>query len=158
MHNKPRPGREIFKVLGVLALVLALVLVYFYASSYTSEVRFLLLPYQSHHHSNSTIRDTIYAASSTEKYILDHAKELGYQDTQTNPTGCNVYRDPKASNPAVFARMSAYEQDLEKYETAIKQFQPIPDLLKQIVNMQDSDEEALTAAHDDNNSRTKFAH
>jgi hypothetical protein len=65
------------------------------APSKDSEVAFFHAPLQipdlSHH-------PTDYLPAPSERYVLDHAVELGY-DSQTGP-GCNISTTPPALSPA----------------------------------------------------------
>ena len=70
-----------------------------------------------------------YVPSSCENYIMEHATELGY-DTFTNaqnPSGCTIWKDITATNAEIYNQLQSYSTDLDKYNTAVRNFIPIPD-------------------------------
>jgi hypothetical protein len=88
-------------------------------------------------------KDTVkeYIPSSCEKYIVEHATELGYASTAVGtaqepwlnlPNGCTIWNDQKASNEDIYNTLQSYLLDLEKYNEAMENFVPIPDLLDEI--------------------------
>ena len=88
-------------------------------------------------------KDTIkeYIPASCEKYIVEHAEKLGYGSTKVWTTdehgldlarGCAIWSDPKISNEDVYNSLHSYLSDLDKYNEAMKNFEPIPDLFDEI--------------------------
>jgi hypothetical protein len=88
-------------------------------------------------------KDTIkeYIPASCEKYIVEHAEKLGYGSTKVWTTdehgldlarGCAIWSDPKISNEEVYNSLHSYLSDLDKYNEAMKNFEPIPDLFDEI--------------------------
>ena len=72
----------------------------------------------------------MYIPSSTEKFILENAADLGF--SETNAKGCSIWNDPKATSPEIYAGLTSYAVDLDRYNQAVNDFAPIPDLLKSI--------------------------
>lgn len=72
-----------------------------------------------------------YAPSSCEKYIVEHAEQLGYASAD-NPMGCTIWDDPNATNVDIHKGLRSYSDDLDKYIAAVKDFQPIPDVFTSI--------------------------
>lgn len=84
-------------------------------------------------------KDTIknYIPSSCEKYIIEHAEQLGYASTKVGTanepwlnlaSGCAIWLDPKVSNEEIYNGLRSYLKDLNEYNEAMKKFEPIPDL------------------------------
>eukprot|EP00553_Chaetoceros_curvisetus_P001995 CAMPEP_0204620392 /NCGR_PEP_ID=MMETSP0717-20131115/6448_1 /ASSEMBLY_ACC=CAM_ASM_000666 /TAXON_ID=230516 /ORGANISM="Chaetoceros curvisetus" /LENGTH=388 /DNA_ID=CAMNT_0051634587 /DNA_START=40 /DNA_END=1206 /DNA_ORIENTATION=+ len=72
-----------------------------------------------------------YIPSELEQYFIDNLDNLGYNETN-NPLTCNVWTDPKVTNPSIHAKLQAYIQSIENHTRAINRFEPIPDILKTI--------------------------
>lgn len=83
-----------------------------------------------------------YVPSSTEKYLLEHAVELGYNSTEVWTTdettglklarGCSIWNDPGVSNGEIHGALMSYKADLDRYNTAVRSFEPIPDHIDEI--------------------------
>ena len=69
-----------------------------------------------------------YAPSTCEKYIVDHAEELGYASL-TNPSGCTIWKDIKATNEEIYNQLQSYSSDLDNYNEAVRNFEPISDMM-----------------------------
>jgi hypothetical protein len=89
-----------------------------------------------------------YVPSSSEKYIVEHAVELGYA-SEKNPAGCLIWKDPKATNAEMHKSLNSYSTDIDSHTAAIKNFKPIPDLLKSIVKTGNHDVCATARPHPD---------
>jgi len=74
-----------------------------------------------------------YKPSSCEQYIVEHAEQLGYA-SDSDPSGCAIWNDPDTTNKDIYEGLRSYANDLDQYITAVKNFQPIPDLLTSIKN------------------------
>ena len=79
-----------------------------------------------------------YIPATVEKYILDHAMELGF-DSDENPSGCRIWRDPDATNKDVHHQLSNYMKELDGHTAAVQNFEPIPDLLPEIIKTGNND-------------------
>jgi hypothetical protein len=82
-----------------------------------------------------------YVPSSIERYIVEHAEELGYNSTKVWTTderglklarGCAIWNDPEVSNEETHRGLRAYQDDLDKYNVAVKNFRPIPDVIDEV--------------------------
>ena len=93
---------------------------------------------------NVSYKDTIkeYVPSSFEKYIIDNAERLGYASekvgTASEPwlnlaSGCAIWNDPELTNKEIHSSLQSYQKDLEKYNVAMENFQPIPDIFDEII-------------------------
>ncbi len=69
-----------------------------------------------------------YIPSIVEKYIMDHAKELGYASLM-NPSGCTTWRDINATNEEIYNQLHSYSSDLDNYNKAVWNFEPISDVM-----------------------------
>ena len=69
-----------------------------------------------------------YIPSIVEKYIMDHAEELGYASL-TNPSGCTTWRDINATNEEIYNQLQSYSSDLDNYNKAVLNFEPISDVM-----------------------------
>lgn len=74
-----------------------------------------------------------YIPANTERYVLDHADDLGYA-SEEDPDGCLIYSDPTITNEDIHKELRLYLSDLENYIAAVKDFQPVPDVFDEIVN------------------------
>jgi len=74
-----------------------------------------------------------YIPSELEQYFIDshNLDNLGYNKAN-DPMTCNVWTDPKVTNPSIYAKLNAYTKSLANHTRAIDNFNPIPDLLKTI--------------------------
>ena len=81
--------------------------------------------------SGGTIHYKEYIPANTEQYILDHADDLGYA-SEEDPDGCLIYSDPTITNEGIHQELLSYLSDLENYIAAVKDFQPVPDVLGEI--------------------------
>jgi len=95
---------------------------------------------------NNSVQE--YVPASSEKYIVDHAIELGYASVK-NPTGCNIWRNPNATNAEVHKSLSSFATELDQYNTVIREFEPIPDLLKSIIEGKKSQNDICASARPD---------
>jgi hypothetical protein len=92
--------------------------------------------------------DYDYVPSKIEKQIIDNGKELGYdpEDKNSNPSGCNIWNDTNtAAIPPIKGNDDGnndgnnnmfidYSINLDRHTKAIKDFHPIPNLLKSIID------------------------
>ena len=90
-----------------------------------------------------------YTPSSTEQYIIDHAEELGYSASDRNsaPKGCLIWKDPSLSTPEVHKALTEYSAEVVKHTKIIADFEPIPDLLKSIIDTGSHDVCATARPH-----------
>ena len=97
--------------------------------------------------STSTSPKRDYVPSKIEKYIIDNRKELGYdpKDKKSNPTGCNIWdsstippinndKNGDGDDSSTKNMFHDYSFHLDRHITAVKDFQPIPNLLKSIID------------------------
>ena len=96
--------------------------------------------------STSTTRPKYYdyVPSKIEKYIMDNRKELGYDpaNKNANPAGCSIWSNTinadntnaNANTDNIKQLFANYSIDLDRHTKAINDFQPIPNLLKSIIN------------------------
>ena len=89
-----------------------------------------------------------YVPASCEKYIVEHAVELGYA-SEKNPKGCLIWKDPNATSAEIHKSLTSYSTELDAHTAAIKNFKPIPDLLKSIAKTGNHDVCATTRLHPD---------
>jgi len=83
-----------------------------------------------------------YAPSSSEKYVVDHADELGYA-SENNPSGCEIWKDntddltttstTSAERKVLHTNLHGYQSDIDSHTQAIKEFKAIPDLMNSII-------------------------
>jgi hypothetical protein len=59
---------------------------------------------------------------------VDHAKELGYASL-TNPSGCTIWKDIKVTNKEIYNQLQSYSSDLDNYNEAVRNFEPISDMI-----------------------------
>ena len=80
---------------------------------------------------SSTTGTAKYVPASTEKFILEHAKEMGYTSNK-NPSGCDMWLSNE-KYPELNKNLTRYGLDLEEYTKAVNNFHDnIPNLLKTI--------------------------
>ena len=97
--------------------------------------------------STSTSPKRDYVPSKIEKYIIDNRKELGYdpKDKKSNPTGCNIWdsstippinndKNGDGDDSSTKNMFHDYSFHLDRHIKAVKDFQPIPNLLKSIID------------------------
>ena len=89
-----------------------------------------------------------YVPASCEKYIVEHAVELGYA-SEKNPKGCLIWKDPNATSAEIHKSLTSYSTELDAHTAAIKNFKPIPDLLKSIAKTGNHDVCATARLHPD---------
>jgi hypothetical protein len=89
-----------------------------------------------------------YVPASCEKYIVEHAVELGYA-SEKNPKGCLIWQDPSATSAEIHKSLTSYSTEIDAHTAAIKNFKPIPDLLKSIVKTGNHDVCATARLHPD---------
>lgn len=80
------------------------------------------------HISSNSDNHKVYVPSTCEKYIVDHAEELGYA-SWTNPSGCTIWRDINATNEEIYNQLQLYSSDLDIYNEAVRNFEPIADVM-----------------------------
>lgn len=75
-----------------------------------------------------------YVPSSSEKYVVDHATELGYA-SENNPSGCNIWNEMNDNNATEELRnnLLSYRSDEDRHSQAQQEFKAIPDLMKSII-------------------------
>ena len=73
-----------------------------------------------------------YVPASTEKFILEHTREMGYTSSK-NPSGCDMWLSNE-KYPELNKNLTKYAIDLEEYTRAVDNMDPanIPNLLKTI--------------------------
>lgn len=75
-------------------------------------------------HNNT--RTYTYTASSVEKYIIDNRKSLGYMTAGADlAETCAIIRDETSP---IYSELQQYFADLEKYNTLVRNFEPLDDL------------------------------
>jgi hypothetical protein len=52
---------------------------------------------------------TSHIPSSCETYIMEHAKELGYESA-ANPTGCNIWNNVNDMNEVIYNQLQSYSK------------------------------------------------
>mmetsp|Transcript_81163 Transcript_81163/g.121978 ORF Transcript_81163/g.121978 Transcript_81163/m.121978 type:complete len:392 (+) Transcript_81163:42-1217(+) len=70
-----------------------------------------------------------YKGSAVENYILNHAKELGYYNTDegkfsepsNRPDGCAIFKDPEVARP-IYSVLNAFREELKNYQKRVKTF------------------------------------
>ena len=72
-----------------------------------------------------------YVPSKIEKYFLDNADQLGYDDPNDLPDGCAIWHDKESG---IHDDLTKFRLDLENHTQAIESFEPIPDLLQSIIS------------------------
>jgi hypothetical protein len=72
---------------------------------------------------------TDYLPAPSERYVIDHAVELGY-DSQDWTKGCTIWGN--ATPPALSPGLHALVDELRDYNQRVDQFQPITDLRKML--------------------------
>ena len=65
-----------------------------------------------------------YIPSSSEKYIIDHLDQLGY-DSEDDPSGCSIWMDENVTNAKIYNSLVSYGDELTRYTRAVQQFQPM---------------------------------
>ena len=73
-----------------------------------------------------------YIPANTEQYVLDHADDLGYA-SEEDPDGCLIYTDPTITNEDIHQELTSYLSDLENYIAAVKEFEPVHDVMSEII-------------------------
>ena len=90
-----------------------------------------------------------YVPAPVERYILDHAVDLGYA-SDANPPGCDIWKDPNASTPELHGNLTAYGGEIERYQALVREFRPpVPDLREEILRSGNHDVCARTRLHPD---------
>eukprot|EP00588_Corethron_pennatum_P001021 CAMPEP_0194288090 /NCGR_PEP_ID=MMETSP0169-20130528/36099_1 /TAXON_ID=218684 /ORGANISM="Corethron pennatum, Strain L29A3" /LENGTH=375 /DNA_ID=CAMNT_0039034995 /DNA_START=607 /DNA_END=1734 /DNA_ORIENTATION=+ len=89
------------------------------------------LEYSNDDDSHLPSHGEVYVPSSLEQYFIKNLDNLGY-DSVDDPDTCNIYKDPNITTPSIHAQLIEYSGFLDTYENATKNFEPIPDLLKEI--------------------------
>jgi hypothetical protein len=72
---------------------------------------------------------TDYKPAPSERYVIDHAIELGY-DSQDWTKGCTIWSN--ATPPALSTGLHALVDELRDYNQCVNTFQPISDLRRQL--------------------------
>ena len=85
-----------------------------------------------HQDQQDDVYNYTYAPSSAEKYIRFNAEELGFS-SEKDPKGCNIWEDPNVTNADIHSGLVSYASEVNEHAKAVKNFKPIPDLLKSIV-------------------------
>ena len=97
----------------------------------------------------TTNSNPAYIPSSVEEYIMNHAVALGY-DNKSPSSGCTIWNNTDATvSPEIRRDLQSYSKDLEQYNTAIHDFEPIPELLKSIQKTGNHDVCASAQPHPD---------
>ncbi|KAL7564584.1 hypothetical protein ACA910_017929 [Epithemia clementina (nom. ined.)] len=90
---------------------------------------------QQPHHKNSRVKqklreylrehgvdEPIYVPAMAERYLIDHANELGYNTTGNDMAeGCKIWNDPNQA-PEICTQLQAYLHDLDEYNQALEAF------------------------------------
>jgi hypothetical protein len=79
-----------------------------------------------------TRRETEYVPADCEEFIVEHATDLGLASKEF-PSGCRIWKSKETLSPDLYHNLTAYASDLEKHSQLVKDFKPIPDLLKSII-------------------------
>jgi hypothetical protein len=93
-----------------------------------------------------TRRETEYVPADCEKFIVEHATELGLASKEF-PSGCRIWKSKDTLNPDLYHNLTAYATDLEQHSQVVKDFKPIPDLLKSIIETGSHDVCKLARPH-----------
>ena len=73
-----------------------------------------------------------YNPAPIERYVVDHADELGYA-SHDNPRGCDIWKNRSATGDGIFESLFAYDADLKRYNHAIDDFASVNiDVLEEI--------------------------
>ena len=72
-----------------------------------------------------------YVPSSSERYIVEHAEQLGYASEKI-PSGCTIWKCRNGTNADIYSNLHSYSEDLDKYIAAVQEFKPIPDIFTSI--------------------------
>ena len=95
------------------------------AGACADQTELIIKPHQK---KNTIIK---YTPAPLEQYFMDNMVTLGY-DNEANPKTCNVWTDPKATNPHVYNMLQTYISELAQYNKSISDFEGIPNILKTI--------------------------
>jgi hypothetical protein len=77
---------------------------------------------------------------------MDHKFEI---DALGYSSGCQVWMNASATSPQIYKGLQSYSRDLDQYNAAIRDFQPIPDLLETIKRTGNHDICATARPHPD---------
>lgn len=72
----------------------------------------------------------IYKASAVERYMLDHAAELGLNDINRLHSTCRIWNDPQHA-PLVYSQLQHYLVELDEYNRRFSQHAIVPDIRRQ---------------------------
>jgi hypothetical protein len=127
-------------------------------SSNPLKIDHLLYHDHDHDHDHDYDYDYDYAPSKIEKYIIDNRKELGYdpKNKTSNPSGCIIWNNDTSTSTSTATSTTTipplikgndgndgndvrnmfndYSINLDRHTKAIQDFQPIPSLLKSIID------------------------
>jgi hypothetical protein len=85
---------------------------------------------------SKSIRSTYkeYLPASSEKYVREHALQLGYDNEKAPVHTCSIWTDDTNMTVPTSTHddLTAYRQELEEYNRLVKEFRPISDLRKQL--------------------------
>jgi hypothetical protein len=123
---------------GVMASLAATVLYSIFANTYLALVSITRstttdLAFQGRNNiQSSTYKE--YLPASSEKYVRDHALQLGYDNEQAPAHTCSIWTDDtNVTVPtSIHDDLTAFRQELVEYNRLVKAFQPISDLRKQL--------------------------
>ena len=73
-----------------------------------------------------------YLPADVEAYLMDHLEALGWDVPTADVSGCDIWKDKSLTTKEVFKKMHGFLVDLGEYTQAVKQFKPIPNLMKKI--------------------------
>lgn len=76
--------------------------------------------------SSHSFRYDSYVPASTERYIVENAVQLGYDDPKENAKTCTVWKDENAS--PIYNDLHAFSKELEEYNHRLNNFTTVPDL------------------------------
>lgn len=69
-----------------------------------------------------------YTPASTERYILEHAVDLCYDNPKENAHTCTIWNDKDATVPQVYSDLHAFRSELVNYNLLVKNFKPVEDI------------------------------
>ncbi len=71
-----------------------------------------------------------YIAATTEEYLMDNLDELGWDQPSAEVSGCKIWKSVDQTNTEIFNSLHAFRAELKNYNDAMKEFVPIPNLMK----------------------------
>jgi hypothetical protein len=70
-----------------------------------------------------------YTPASTERYILEHATDLCYDQPKPKlAKTCTIWNDESATNPKIHQDLHAFRTELVDYDKRVRDFEPVDDI------------------------------